>query len=276
MPTRATMTVMGLYNFDNSLFDEMELPEGIDRDVAVMRILFDCATLELNLPHYDILKDMIGYWSKSNAYKWATLFNTTNLDYNPIWNVDANESETIERDLEGSKTSSFQGSNSNTTTNNLTDTVQEATENTRTLDTETNDDNTRTLDTSTTNNNFGKLAGFNSNTYNNVTNNSGTQEDDGTITDNRTITDGGTIHDLGSHGNTTTKTGTVSDSGTNSGSNTDTDTVTETITNTKIRHGNIGVTMTQQLIEAERNVAKFSIYEVISNDFKHYFCIMVY
>lgn len=276
MPTRSKLTVMGMYNYDNSVFEKLELPTGIEKEVAVMRILFDCADLELNLPHLSILKDMIGCWSKSNRYKWQTLYNTTNLEYNPIWNVDAEESETIERTLENEKSGSYTANENGTTTNNLTDKTEVDNTHVKTLDTLTNDDNVKTLDTETSTDNFGKLAGFNSITYNNVTNNAGTQNDDGTITDNREIAETGTVTDTDDNTITLKKTGSVTTAAINGGSNESTDSTSELITNTKTRHGNIGVTMTQQLIEAERNVAKFSIYEVIANDFKHYFCVMVY
>lgn len=41
-------------------------------------------------------------------------------------------------------------------------------------------------------------------------------------------------------------------------------------------HGNIGVTTTQQMIKEEVEVANINLYEIIINDFKHRFCIMVY
>ena len=52
----------------------------------------------------------------------------------------------------------------------------------------------------------------------------------------------------------------------------------ETNNNTIIRqeYGNIGVTMTQQLIEAERNLVKFNLYDLIIDSFKARFCLLVY
>ena len=41
-------------------------------------------------------------------------------------------------------------------------------------------------------------------------------------------------------------------------------------------YGNIGVTTTQQMIEAEREVVQFSVIEFIADDFKNEFCISVY
>lgn len=41
-------------------------------------------------------------------------------------------------------------------------------------------------------------------------------------------------------------------------------------------HGNIGVTTTQKMIEEERRVVKFNIYDYIINSFKNRFCLLVY
>ena len=49
-----------------------------------------------------------------------------------------------------------------------------------------------------------------------------------------------------------------------------------TITRETERGGNIGVTMTQQLIEAEREVDKFNVYDIICESFKRRFCLLIY
>lgn len=41
-------------------------------------------------------------------------------------------------------------------------------------------------------------------------------------------------------------------------------------------HGNIGVTTSQQMLMSERDVANFSIYDVIAQDFAREFCMYVY
>ena len=41
-------------------------------------------------------------------------------------------------------------------------------------------------------------------------------------------------------------------------------------------HGNIGVTTSQQMLESERNVANFNIYDYITNQFKQEFCLCLY
>lgn len=41
-------------------------------------------------------------------------------------------------------------------------------------------------------------------------------------------------------------------------------------------HGNIGVTTSQQMLEAEREVVQFNIIDHIINDFKNRFCLLIY
>lgn len=92
----------------------------------------------------------------------------------------------------------------------------------------------------------------------------------------------GTISNVGS------ETGTVSNAGSadvqdvsNTESNSSSDkegTSTDTGKHTsKLRaYGNIGVTTTQQMIEAQREVVKFNIYDYIVEQFKLKFCVLVY
>lgn len=66
----------------------------------------------------------------------------------------------------------------------------------------------------------------------------------------------------------------TTDGGTIDVDNTQTD--TGTITRIREEHGNIGVTTTQQMIKEEREIADYSLYQLIIDDFKTRFCIMVY
>ena len=77
-----------------------------------------------------------------------------------------------------------------------------------------------------------------------------------------------TVTDSGTRSQTTSST----DSRTQSG--TDTGTVETEFTDQE--YGNIGVTMTQQLIEAERDLVRFNIYDLIIDDFKQRFCVLIY
>lgn len=86
------LSIMGMYEHDNTIFEGLAVP--MDKETVIQKICIDCAELEILYPENDILKRAIKLWSDSEQYTWNTLYNTTVLDYNPIWNVDANIEDT--------------------------------------------------------------------------------------------------------------------------------------------------------------------------------------
>ena len=99
MGRQSWISILGLYDFDNTIFDNMYLPDGMDRDLLINNLLIECAELEVLLPDPDIMKKAVGFWSRSQAAVWDKLFETTQLEYNPIWNKDGVIAETETRDL---------------------------------------------------------------------------------------------------------------------------------------------------------------------------------
>ena len=83
-----TMSVMGIYNYDNSLFDELTLPDGLDRENVISNILMETAELEALYPNIVVFKMAIHQWSKKNCPIWQKLKETTEYEYNPIYNTD--------------------------------------------------------------------------------------------------------------------------------------------------------------------------------------------
>lgn len=73
-------------------------------------------------------------------------------------------------------------------------------------------------------------------------------------------------------------TDTVNDTGNASGENERQGEFSEqhSFTHSAQEYGNIGVTTSQQMIQAEREVVKFNIYDYIADDFKSRFCLLVY
>lgn len=112
-----TMSILGLYNYDNTLFNTMQVPAGIDRDnVLVPNLLAELAELEVLYTDPDIMKTLINVWSRKQLPVWNKLQATVNLEYNPIYNKDGyyEETESTERE------------NSNSTTDSLTAAVTDA------------------------------------------------------------------------------------------------------------------------------------------------------
>ena len=108
------LSIMGLYEYDNNLFEGLQLPEGLSREAVINEILLQCAELEIMYPNIDIMKLAITTWSVANQYTWQKLYDTMVVEYNPIWNVDATVN--IDRDTSGSgnATDAVKGFNSDT------------------------------------------------------------------------------------------------------------------------------------------------------------------
>lgn len=88
---RATLTILGLYQWDQTLFDGFTVPEQLDKDVLIDSIILECADLEITLPNYDIFKRMISSWSASRSNAWEHMYNALTEEYNALHNYDRTE-----------------------------------------------------------------------------------------------------------------------------------------------------------------------------------------
>lgn len=101
MVQRAVVDLIGMYNYDNSVLDLMQIPEALDRDSFIDNLLMETAEMELLYNNVGFLKQAIGSWSKKNITVWNELYDTTQYEYNPIWNKDGTVTETETRNLAG-------------------------------------------------------------------------------------------------------------------------------------------------------------------------------
>ena len=92
------LSIMGMYEYDNSLFDGLDTPsytdpEGnihiVNKTDVINSILLNCAELEVISPEFETMKLAIGVWSAAEYDNWRKMYATQIIDYNPIWNVDA-------------------------------------------------------------------------------------------------------------------------------------------------------------------------------------------
>lgn len=218
MSRSADLSILGLYTYDNTIFDLLTLPEGLSKDNLIKNILSRLAELEIIYPNPTVLKDLIGVWSVSCQYSWAKLYATMTATYNPIDNYDRTETRTLNSQETGSSQAggadTVTGSAQNAKAGNILD----------------------------------KAAGFNTGAQALVDKNKTETNENDSLTTNGTTT----------YGRTNAETFTKAD--------------TETIH----ARGNIGVTTTQQMLTQEREIAAFNIYDIITEDFKQKFCILVY
>ena len=86
-----TISVLGMWQFDNALFDKFTVPEQIDKQDVVDAILLECAELPVVYTNWDILQGAIGLLSKRRLHAWERMATALFEDYNPLHNFDRYE-----------------------------------------------------------------------------------------------------------------------------------------------------------------------------------------
>lgn len=254
MGRAVNLSVMGLFNWDSSLFDLMVIPEELDRETLINNLLAETAELEVLYPNPVVFKNLLYIWSSKQLDIWNRLYATTQYEYNPIENY--NRYETGSDDSTGRTTHSGTDTTTESTTHGGTDT--------RTIDRELGGSDSN----SGTSADGHWIAGFDS---------TASGDDDGLVKQTRDEGDttsttryGRTedVTDRLAHGETISKTGGMTHG-------------EQVATTTEGDHelhayGNIGVTTTQKLIREQREIDLFNLYDIIIEDFKMRFCILVY
>lgn len=106
----ALLSILGIYHRDNTIFDEMKLPEGVNRETLVMNLLSECAELEFIYPSAKSAKTFINSWSNMQIKVWEHLNTLFEMDYNPIWNYDGTDKETETHNLKANGKTVINGS----------------------------------------------------------------------------------------------------------------------------------------------------------------------
>lgn len=252
---QAKITLIGLEKYlnpEHSVFEDMILPEGIDKDILSGTILLRCQEFELLYSDPEFMTDAVNIWSRKHYWTFDKWVKALSIEYDPLYNYDRTEeyTDTHSGDFSKSGTGTASGTSSNSSDYTRTDNLSQA------------DDHTRTDNLTTTNTHSEKA--FNDSNFvdsqKDVTSNSGTQRQAGTVTNSGTQRNAGT------------------DSGSYSDSNTTGETGTDAYTNIhKARlFGNIGVTTSQQMLQSELDIARWNMYEHIADLFCQEFCVMVY
>lgn len=180
------LDLITIYNYDNTIFDNLQLPASMNKDAFINNLMLETAELELLYNRPDFLKFAIGVWSKKELDIWEKLEATLHYDYDPLSNTDRTETETVKeektgkRNIDGSSTDT--GNANSTTTNNYkrnetaTDTRNVSSYDSDTLKTAEQNNNDIEANNSDTSNNESTSTG--KSTLTQTTN----SEDTGTVT----------------------------------------------------------------------------------------------
>ena len=271
---KATLSILGMYEYDGTIFDEFVLPEQLheSREDFIYNLLMAVADFGCIYPNTTFLKKAIGTWSRQEVHSWSWLFETQNYDYNPIWNVDVHDSTRDDRNetrnLRGTndETKDLHGTNNETRdlhgTNNETKNL--AGSDTGTVNTQASGTDTETVKVNAFNDGAGTQKQQTTYQYGKGEMETRNLQSTNTGTDNYTSSDTGTDNYVSS------------DTGTDNYVSTDTGTIDHNDKTEFYKRGNQGVTTTQQMIREEQALAKFNIDDYIIDEFKKRFCIMLY
>jgi len=243
------MTLIGLYDYDSTLFDGADFPEGIDKDLAVETILLRCGESPALYQSVPFMKMKIS----NTARKWYNniehMLKAINEDYDPLHNYDRFE-EWTETDKKSETT-------------NHSETVKDTS---KTESKETNDiesDKTGSSRDNVSKSTVNEVSAFNSNDY--QPSNKTTESGQNNSTDSEAISTQSTNEQSGSGENNRDVKG---------------DNKYETDNNLSHNahlYGNIGVTTSQQMLESEIKLRQnINIYDVIAEIFFKELCIYIY
>lgn len=278
----ATLSLLGLCSYDESLLDGLienlpskyGIPSGyvdsyytdviIDPETVVENLLVECAEFEILYSDFNALKRIIKIWSAKEKPVWQKMYNTICYKYNPIWNKDGKSVWTERQSTTGKKTETEKGSKT-TNANGTTNDEYTSTSNTTNKTTGTGT-NTRTGSDETT----GKVSAYDSTDFQNREKTNSTASENNSTESTEDFTGSGKVTNSG------TKTIVNTGDETNNVSRETSDNNNGETTHEQTETGNIGVTMTQQMITAEREIAMFNIIDFIINDFKERFCLLIY
>ena len=237
----AKITLIGMYNYDNTLFDLLSLPEDINKQTLVDNILLRSGEFEVLYPDMDFLKYSIGAWSR----KWQRTFDrcrtALNLEYNPLENYDRQETWTDNRTLAG-------------TASGQTSAIETG---------------------SSSGSESGSSSGTTSGTTGSITTNKVSAYDSGNNLTTKDQTEINGSDSTSNSGQSSTQT-TGQSSTQTSGSHSDTHNASDDLAHSGRVHGNIGVTTSQMMLTSELQLGYWNIYEKITDIFLTEFVLPIY
>lgn len=276
----ATLSILGLYDYDPTIFDLMTLPAGIDKDQVRDNILLQGADFEVLYPDPVFMKQAIKRWADKWYFTFERWHKALLIEYDPLNNYDRYE------EYEDTEKSTRSDSGRN-------EMVRESAGDMTGL-------NTESADSSVSESSTGSTSGTSASSSTGSTSASGTTAhdisayDSATMRENTKDTSSSSGNDSSStSGNTSTSstdaktsTGTNAISGSSSSTTNNSESGTDTTsssgkTDRNLKHkahlyGNIGVTTSQQMLESELNVVRFNLVEQITDCFVTEFCLMIY
>ena len=270
------MTMIGMYNWDNTIFSELLLPTGIDKDLFINSLLLKGGEFEVLYPDPNFMKNAIKIWGMKWFRTFSEWYKGTQAEWNPIYNYDRyedarddgyrNYSSTNTADYTDKRTAALQDKH-------VTDLKEDNTVDLQDKNTFGNTDTTSQIKKSETEH---QVAAYDSDTYQPsskdlIDNGDSKVDHTGTVTVNKT----------GSESAETKGTDTMDHTGTDTMNHSGTlSDIEGKDNNTNVRkahmYGNIGVTTSAAMLKEFYDIAQWNLYNHMSDVFTSELLIPVY
>ena len=89
-----TVSFLGLYNYDNTIFDALEVPAGIDKTLVQNTLMMETADLEVLQPDPVIMRQVLGWFSQRRLDAWTRVYTALSSKYQADTDVEVTETRT--------------------------------------------------------------------------------------------------------------------------------------------------------------------------------------
>lgn len=100
------LTLIGWYNYDDTLFDDLTFPDAVDKELAVNTMLLRCGEFNVIYSNLDFLKLTITNWGERHYAQFEKMAAALENGYDPLYNYDRYEESTDSRTTTGEASSS--------------------------------------------------------------------------------------------------------------------------------------------------------------------------
>lgn len=90
----ATVSFLGLYNYDNTIFDELQVPAGVDKTLVQNTLMMETADLEVMQPDPVIMRPVLGWFSQRRLDAWTRVYTALSSKYQADTDVEVTETRT--------------------------------------------------------------------------------------------------------------------------------------------------------------------------------------
>ena len=90
----ATVSFLGLYNYDNSIFDDLQVPAGVDKTLVQNTLMMETAELEVLQPDPVIMRQVLGWFSQRRLDAWTRVYTALSSKYKADTDVEVTETRT--------------------------------------------------------------------------------------------------------------------------------------------------------------------------------------